>query len=411
MLTNKQKVFIRRLNEKAYRIENFDAYSAIKEGRIKYLFEAIDESEITGVRSVVNQLETIVKDLKAKFKELGGADLPQVAAMAAAPVSDYLTALEEVIAEINTGLGTAEFETGILSSFLGEKVTLPQMVSVTSQAIARTQAFLQSFLKFKTKFERAVKPNIDDKTKSVADAIMTNPKLPKIVAIEKFAAEAFKDAAGGGMISKATGFFGNLLKTGAADKALDKFPKADADKLGKGVAQLFAQVPFDKIEAFGKPPEVDTSAAQPAVDDASDADDDVGGDDPPAPTPSGDPPAPTDVKISKTDLAKLLKKYAGTGGQPSQLADRTRGGRRARAKLRRDLIAVLGSDVIEEAKIKKGDLAQLIIKYPDITEKGQKGTKARAKFRKELIAIIGPGLIQERRMLLRWQDLAGLLKD
>lgn len=261
-----------RLALKANRVENFDSY-ALREGKLSLLNEAIDEADIENVRSVIIQfsktLDAVDKSLKNLEGELKGEDQAGAAA-AAKPLYDYVAAMKKSLDEMLTGIADADFESGVIGSYVGTKLSLPQMVSVATNAVTRVSEFLQAYNKFRSKFVKSIVPMAKDVNRSALAQRSEMPRMPTPDKMAKLAEEFFKEAAGGGIFKKMKSFFGGLVTFGAASKALKSFPSLSAEQLGKAVTALFLNCRIGTLKGLKLPPIPDTSAIQDIAQEAAD---------------------------------------------------------------------------------------------------------------------------------------------
>lgn len=268
---DKEMKILYSLCEKVKRIENFDKH-AILENKISLLTEALDQRDLDRTRSVITNFQKTLTDLEASLKTLQGElDTDQTAAAKsdATPFFEYMSDMKEVVSELLSALADKEFESGKIMSYLGTKISLPQMIGVATDAASRMTAFFKAYNAFKQKFTKAIigLPDVKD-DKSIEAQRKDLAKLPKIEKVEDFASEMFKDATGGGIGKKIKSFFGSLFTFGSASKALDKFPKADADDLGIAITALFMNSRVGAIKGLKMPPLPPMSDLKNASEDA-----------------------------------------------------------------------------------------------------------------------------------------------
>jgi hypothetical protein len=279
------KVLVK-LCEKVKRIENFDRH-ALSENKVSLLTEALEQRDLDRTRAVINNFQKSLTSLETSLTSLAGeldGEGTENAKTESQPFFNYISDMKEVLNELLSGLADKEFESGMVMSYWGTKVSLPQMIAVATSAGQRMSSFFKAYNKFKEKFTKSIIsfPGVKD-DKSIESQRADIPKIPKITKVENFAAECFEPATGEGFVKSIKSFFGSLLTVGDASKALNKFPNVSSKVLGISLTGLFMNSRVGAIKGLKMPPipkiEDIKDAAQDAVQDGDTAQDDQGSSD------------------------------------------------------------------------------------------------------------------------------------
>jgi len=253
----KNMEILTKLCEKVKRIENFDRH-ALTENKVSLLTEELEQTDLDRTRSVIINFQKSLNSLETSLKNLLGeldGEGTENAKTESQPFFNYIEDMKEVLNELLSGLANKEFESGMIMSYWGSKVSLPQMIGVATSAAGRMSAFFKAYNKFKQKFTKAIIgfPDVEDE-KSIESQRENLPKLPDMKKVEGFAAECFEPSTGEGFVKTIKNFFGSLFTVGDASKALNKFPEVSSKALGISITALFMNSRVGAIKGLKMPP-------------------------------------------------------------------------------------------------------------------------------------------------------------
>ena len=139
-----------------------DANTAIEyslnENSLQFLItEQIDEADINKVR---NAIETAAKQIEAVedyLGKFGNLDRSKIDA-----IDTYISTLKDALDKARSELGGVSFEAGAISSFFGQKVTLPQIAQAAVALHTKASDFGTAFSGSINKIKAAVEPYAKD---------------------------------------------------------------------------------------------------------------------------------------------------------------------------------------------------------------------------------------------------------
>lgn len=206
------------------------------------IIEALTEEDVDEVKRAItmgrNQLETLdsyIESMSVEMKE----------------VSDYSSALMKSLDQAQIELAKANFDTGAMSKFLGQNITLPQITKAAIALYTKASEFTNGYIDAINNIQSNILPLVknfenEDTLRSQAG----KPPLPAPAELEKLISKAMTKSLGGDMFGKLKSFFGKAL-TGAEAKVMNSLPKVDLSILGTQIANklMDAKISDLKIEA------------------------------------------------------------------------------------------------------------------------------------------------------------------
>ncbi len=298
---------------------------SLKESSIQFLMlEEISESDIAKVNTAIEaagkQIEA-VEDYLDKFSNLDRAKIGLIDA--------YIDSLKAALDKARSELSAASFETGAISSFLGQKLTLPQITQAAIALHTKAADFGSSFSSSVNKIKNAVEPyakdaDLDTPVRQLAGqgAVPDEAKMKK--GIEK----AIFDGLGGGFFKKVVGFFTSGPTVGAEKKVLDTLPKLDNKAAASQMADALLDATIKELTKTPPPPKTEEPGAlQDVATDAQEAEEQQteqaaeteGAEDTGAPPPESEEEAEKEQDAASEDLTSAVKD-AGSDSAPPGVA-------------------------------------------------------------------------------------------
>ena len=296
---------------------------SLSENTLKFLLnEQIDESDIGKVRDAIESAAKQIEAVENYLDKFGNLDRSKIDA-----VDSYITSLKDALDKARSELGAVSFETGAISSFFGQKVTLP---AITQGAVAlhtKASDFGTAFSSSINKIKAAVEPyakdaDLDTPIRQLAGtgAVPDEAKMKK--GIEK----AIKDALGGGFFKKVVNFF-SKSRTGAESRILETIPDLDESAMASQMSEALLDATLNELTKTPAPPKPDQAnaledVAQEAVDEEEKeaeqspegeaAGEDTGG----APPPESEEEAEQEQDAASEELTAAIQDAGGDSAPP-----------------------------------------------------------------------------------------------
>ena len=271
-MSNKKLIIVsanQRLNElftKAYYSSNTDAI--LDESSVVHLVtEVLDKSAVADVGDAIKKSNDELKKVEDYIKALSadGFDDSKLDF-----TRDYINSLKDALTSAQGELAGVSFETGAISSFMGQQLSLPQITQAAIAIQTKAQDFLVAFSDAIDNLVRVIGPMIkDDNFKEVPlEDIAGQGGIPTLDKLKDGLAKSMKKSFGGGFFKKAASFFGKAL-AGPQKRILDTIPELPPNLLAQEVADAVMSTPFSAFEKSKlnvAPP--DTGAISAAAQDA-----------------------------------------------------------------------------------------------------------------------------------------------
>ena len=214
------------LFQKAERLKKSDAEiaeNALQESRFDLLFEQIDQSDISSVRTAIEDAERKIEQVSQYMSGLKNFDKSKIPNL-----ETYLEALQDALNAAKAELADVSFASGTISTFLGQKLTLPQITQAAVTVHTKASDFV-------TAFQGAVENIINNlgslikddeqKTTPLKDLAGTGG-FPTVERLTDQMRKLFKKSLDGGFFKKVTSFFSKSVSP-AEKRILDNIPDVD----------------------------------------------------------------------------------------------------------------------------------------------------------------------------------------
>lgn len=223
---------------------------SLNENSIQFLMlEAIDEADISKVNNSIESAAKQIQAVEDYLGKFGNLDRSKIDT-----VDSYIDSLKAALDKARQELGGASFETGAISSFFGEKVTLPQIAQGAIALHTKASDFGTAFSSSINKVKSAVEPfakdaDLDTPIRQLAGqgAVPDEAKMKK--GIEK----AIKDSLGGGFFKKVVSFF-SKSRTGAEARILETIPDLDESVMAAQMAEALLDATLNELTKTAAPP-------------------------------------------------------------------------------------------------------------------------------------------------------------
>lgn len=240
-----------RILEKSARIQDSNIDDALTEMSLsKILTEAIDQADIDKVSSAIDEAADWLQSVLTYFDTIGDFDTNKI------PVTMvYIESLIDALKEARGQLSSASFESGAVSSFLGQKLTLPQIAQGAIAVQTKAQDFGVGFSAAVENIAKNLAPLVteEDREKPLRD-LAGQEGIPDETKLSKGIKSAITKAFGGGFFNKVKAFFKN--PTGAEKKILQKIPDLDVSAMADEVVEAFLDSPMKSFLTTDlKPPD------------------------------------------------------------------------------------------------------------------------------------------------------------
>tara|TARA_B100000700_G_scaffold55026_2_gene58926 strand:+ start:366 stop:1721 length:1356 start_codon:yes stop_codon:yes gene_type:complete len=145
------------------------------------------------------------------------------------PMYDYLDALSAALEKTEKELAGVRFESGVLSSFFGKNVSLPQITSAAVKLATKAVDFGRGFQEALESIRTGLVPLLKDadKTATLSDALASDPDLD-VEKISRGIKDTLKKEMGGTLFKKVGSFFTKAL-TGKEYDIMKSTPGLDVD--------------------------------------------------------------------------------------------------------------------------------------------------------------------------------------
>lgn len=207
------------------------------------LTEGLDEADVKEVAKAIDTAEKQLNLIDEYFDALENFDRGKIS-----EVNDYLSDLKNALERTRGSLAVASFKSGAISKFLGQKITLPQLIQASITIHTKAKDFIKGFSEAVRNIESNLGPlvkNEEDKTKSLRELSQAGI-IPDEQKLENGIKKAMKTALGGGFFTKIKNFFTKAM-TGAEKKIMDELPELNIDVAAGEIADAFLD---SSIEAF-----------------------------------------------------------------------------------------------------------------------------------------------------------------
>ena len=231
-----------------------DANTAIEyslnENSLQFLItEQIDEADINKVR---NAIETAAKQIEAVedyLGKFGNLDRGKIDA-----IDTYISTLKDALDKARSELGGVSFETGAISSFFGQKVTLPQIAQAAVALHTKASDFGIAFSGSINKIKAAVEPfakdaDLDTPIRQLAG----QGAVPDEAKMKKGIQKVISDSLGGGFFKKISSFFGKA-KPGAEARIMATIPDLDTAAASAQMADALLDLSLNELTKTAPPP-------------------------------------------------------------------------------------------------------------------------------------------------------------
>ncbi len=297
---------------------------SLSENSLRFLLnEQIDQSDISKVQTAIEAAGKQIEAVESYLDKFGNLDRSKIDT-----VDSYIGSLKSALDKARSELSGASFETGAVSTFFGEKVTLPQIaqgaVALHTKATDFGTAFSDSINRVKAAVEPFAKDSdLDTPIRQLAG----QGAVPEEAKMKKGIEKAIKTALGGGFFKKIVGFF-SKARSGAEKRILDEIPDLDESAMASQMADALLDATINELTKTPPPPKPDTAkdlenVAQEAVkaeeEEAEQAADDPGADAVDtggAPPPENEEEAEQEQDAASEELTSAVKDAGGDSSPP-----------------------------------------------------------------------------------------------
>lgn len=225
---------------KSKRIRTASIERALFEGSLSILLvEQLDKGDIEKVNSAIGESYAQLGAVLEYFNSLKDFDTSKIPS-----VMSYLNDMLDALKKAQTELAAASFESGTLSTFMGQKVTLPQIAQAAITIQTKAFDFGSGFSKSVQNIEDSLSPLIkeEDRETPLKD-LAGKDGVPDENTIRSGIKKSMTKSFGGGFAKKVSSFFSKSL-TGAEKKILAVIPDFKPEELAEEVANAFMESPF-----------------------------------------------------------------------------------------------------------------------------------------------------------------------
>lgn len=244
--------------------------------------EAVDEDDIDEVKKAIQKGRDQIDQLKSYVNAMS-IDLPEVI--------EYSEELEGALDKAQAELAKASFDSGALSNFFGEKVTLPEITKAAIALYTKTSDFYNGFVRAFDNIKDNIVPlakDADEET-TLRDAAGTG-NVPDENTLQKGLDKALKQSLGATFFGKLKSFFSKGM-FGAEKKIMDALPERDLGQLASLIAVDLLDAKIKDFQA--EVPREEKSTQQALEDNAREAaEEDAAASERSRQSASGDAPAP-----------------------------------------------------------------------------------------------------------------------
>lgn len=225
--------------EKCAAIRENDVDSALSEMSIKgILEEAIDQKDVDKVSKAIDQAADGLMSI-LNFMDSINFDTNKIGR-----TMSYMESMIDALKKARGELAAASFDSGAVSSFLGQKVTLPQITQAAIAIQTKANDFGTGFAKAVKNISNNLAPLLKDKdTEAPLKDIAGQDGIPDEDALRKGIKSAMTKSLGGGFFKKVKSFFSKSL-TGKEKKIMAEIPDVDMNELAEEITDAFLESPM-----------------------------------------------------------------------------------------------------------------------------------------------------------------------
>ena len=315
--------FMHELFLKADRIKGLTVEKAISEGSLAILLsEAIDQEDIDKVKEAIKESSEWLDAVVNYFDSLKDFDTTKIPA-----TLGYVDSLSKALERAESELAGVSFQTGAVSGFLGQKLTLPQITQAAITIQSKAYDFGMGFSDAVQNLKNNLTPLIpeEDWDTPLQDLAGTG-KVPDQAKIKKGIQTAMTKAFGGGIGKKIKSFFSQSV-SGAEKKIMDSMPRFNPKELAEEVADALLNSPpraFFESEGPDDPGSSDTESLGPVAQEAQEEENKQN--DSQEPTPDAPPPltdqgqADKEQEQAQQELTNAIRDEVGEAQAPTDAA-------------------------------------------------------------------------------------------
>ena len=302
-------------------LKSIDVVSAVdyslNENSLRLLLsEQIDESDISKVQTAIEAAAKQIEAVESYLDKFGNLDRSKIDT-----VDNYIDSLKAALDKARSELSGASFETGAVSTFFGEKVTLPQIAQGAVALHTKASDFGTAFSSSINKVKAAVEPfakeaDLDTPIRQLAGQGAVPDEAKMKSGIEK----AIKGALGGGFFKKVVNFF-SKSRTGAEARILDTIPELDESAMASQMADALLDATLNELTKTAPPPQpadpnqlqdVAQEAEEQQAEEADEATEDTEG----APPPENEEEAQEEQDAASEELTSAVQDAGGSPAPP-----------------------------------------------------------------------------------------------
>lgn len=222
---------------------------ALQESRVDLLFEQIDQSDISSVRSAIEDAERKLEQVSQYMSGLKNFDKSKVSNL-----ETYLDSLQDALNAAKGELADVSFSSGAISTFLGQKLTLPQItqaaVTVHTKASDFVTAFQSSVENILNNLGSLIKD--DEQRQTPLRDLAGTGGIPDENRLTDQMQKLFKKSLDGGFFKKVTSFFSKSVSP-AEKRILDNIPDVDYNIVALEIAEALLDGTYDDLTSKEPP--------------------------------------------------------------------------------------------------------------------------------------------------------------
>ena len=234
-----QEIFLKCLSEDQ-RIQY-----CLKEGNMKYMItEAIDQEDIGKVRTAIQQANKQIDTLDKYLDGFKNLDRNKIQT-----IDVYIGSLKDALDKASSELANASFESGAISSFFGQKVTLPQITQAAVSLHTKAADFGTGFSNTIKNIRQNLDPLIKDpdQRSQPLSSLAGTAGMPSEDKVRTGITKAMTSALGGGFFKKFKAFFSKSM-SGAEKKIMATLPKMDVSTMANELADALMSSTMEDLE-------------------------------------------------------------------------------------------------------------------------------------------------------------------
>ena len=272
---------------------------SLLEGSLSVLLvEELDAADVSKVNDAIKKGNDQIDDIFKYLDSLENFDRSKVGTLEV-----YLDSLKDALKTAQGQLASANFETGAVSKFLGQKLTLPQILQASISIHTKAQDFLAGFSSAVDNIVNNLKPLVDtddDKKKALKD-LAGQGGFPDEKKLRDGINKAMKSALGGGFFNKVKSFFTKAM-TGAEKKVMDSIPDMNVDVIADELSEAFMDSTIESFEKSKAPKPPDQGSLEDIAQETQEAEAAAAEQvETSVDTSSGEPPPPQNEKEAKEE--------------------------------------------------------------------------------------------------------------